>query len=43
MDTHKQLHERMEVHKYLLKKQKMRKYEALELWKSRTLQKVKQK
>ncbi len=43
MDTGKQLHERMEVHKDLLEKQKMRKYEDLELWNNKTLEKVKQK
>jgi hypothetical protein len=34
MDNKKQLHEKMEVQNDLLEKQKMRKYEALELWKS---------
>jgi hypothetical protein len=43
MDTGKQLHERMEVQKDLLEKQKMRKYEDLELWNNKTLEKVKQK
>jgi hypothetical protein len=33
----------MEVQKDLLEKQKMRKYKTLELWKIKTLNKVKQK
>jgi hypothetical protein len=33
----------MEVQKDLLEKQKMKKYDTLELWKRKTLEKVKQK
>lgn len=42
MDTQKQPHERMEVQKDLLEKH-MIKYETLKLWKSITLEKMKQK
>ncbi len=43
MDTQKQLHERMEVYKNLLDNRRWEKYEALELWKNTTLDKMKQK